>query len=167
MVMLPSGILKLPTDLPVRDFPSVETSPSWLPPQDGSVPLTLLSLFVFYILSYLPSKRMGCLYGCLVSSASIQKLFCGSCLAFKGSLDEFVGEKVISPSYSSAILGPPSLSLNLSTFLSLVYPQCPRRFLSDLLPEIKIIVTAAMIKITCVPLWNKKVTKCPLKPYLF
>ena len=89
------------------------------------------------------SKRMGCLSGCLVSSASIQKLFCGSCSAVKGSLDEFVGEKVVSPSYSSTILGPPSLSLNLSTFLSLslslslsspfVYPQCPRHFLSDLL----------------------------------
>ena len=30
--------------------------------------------------------------GCLVSSASIQKLFCGSCWAFKWSFDEFVGE---------------------------------------------------------------------------
>ena len=51
---------------------------------------------------------MGCLSGCLVSSASIQKLFCGSHSAFKWSLDEFVGEKVVSLSYSSTILGPPS-----------------------------------------------------------
>ena len=40
----------------------------------------MVSLFlVFYILSYLLSKRMGCLSGWLVSSASVQKLFCGSC----------------------------------------------------------------------------------------
>ena len=28
-------------------------------------------------------KRMGCLSGCLMSSASVQKLFCGICSAFK------------------------------------------------------------------------------------
>ena len=38
-----------------------------------------------------------------MSSASIQKLFCGFYSAFKCSLDEFVGEKVVSPSYSSTI----------------------------------------------------------------
>ena len=59
--------------------------------------------FVFCILSYLLSKRMGCLSGCLVSSTSIQKLFCESCSAFRWSFDEFVGEKVVSLSYSSAI----------------------------------------------------------------
>ena len=50
---------------------------------------------------------MGCFSGCLMSSASIQKLFCGIYSAFKCSFDEFVGEKVVSPSYSSIILGPP------------------------------------------------------------
>ena len=59
------------------------------------------------IFSYLLSKTMGCFSGCLMSSASIQKLFCGIYSAFKCSFDEFVGEKVISQSYSSAILGPP------------------------------------------------------------
>ena len=53
------------------------------------------------------SKTMGCFSGCLMSSASIQKLFCGIYSAFKCSFDEFVGEKVFSPSYSSAILAPP------------------------------------------------------------
>ena len=52
---------------------------------------------------------MGCLSGCLMSSASIQKLYCGICSAFKCSFDEFVGEKVVSPSYSSTILGPPRI----------------------------------------------------------
>ena len=50
---------------------------------------------------------MGCFSGCLMSSASIQKLFFGIYSAFKCSFDEFVGEKVVSPSYSSAILRPP------------------------------------------------------------
>ena len=50
---------------------------------------------------------MGCFSGCLMSSASNQKLFCGIYSAFKCSFDEFVGEKVVSLSYSSAILGPP------------------------------------------------------------
>ena len=50
---------------------------------------------------------MGCLSGCLMSSASIQKLFFGICSAFKCYFNEFVGEKVVSLSYFSANLGPP------------------------------------------------------------
>ena len=42
-----------------------------------------------------------------MSSAGIRKLFCGIYSMFKCSFDEFVGEKVFSPSYSSAILAPP------------------------------------------------------------
>ena len=72
-----------------------------------SVPNSLVSLFIFYIFSYFLLKTMGYLSGCLVSSASLQKLFCGICSVFKWSFDEFVGEKVVSPSYSSAILGLP------------------------------------------------------------
>ena len=51
---------------------------------------------------------------------SIQKLFCGIYSVFKYSFDEFVGEKVDSPSYSSAILGPPpsSFTLNKRVFSS-------------------------------------------------
>ena len=82
------------------NFSFVTPSPGWI-----SVPNSIVSLFIFCILSYLLSKTMGCLSGCLVSSASIQKLFCGICSAFKCSFDEFVGEKVVSLSYSSAILG--------------------------------------------------------------
>ena len=52
---------------------------------------------------------MGCFSGCLMSSAGIQKLFCGIYSAFKCSVDEFVGEKVYSLSYSSAILAPPPI----------------------------------------------------------
>ena len=42
-----------------------------------------------------------------MSSSSLQKLFCGIYSVFKCSFDEFVGEKVFSLSYSSAILAPP------------------------------------------------------------
>ena len=61
----------------------------------SSVPTSFVSLFVFYIFSYLLSKTM--------SSAGIQKLFCGIYSAFKCSFDEFVGEKVVSLSYSSTM----------------------------------------------------------------
>ena len=84
-----------------------------------SIPNSFVSLFIFYILSYLLSKTMGrCLSGCLMSSASIQKLFCGIYSVFKCSFDEFVREKVFSPSYSSAILAPP---LNLFLFVPNFY----------------------------------------------
>ena len=83
----------------------LETSILRLPSQDGSLSLPLLSLF-FYIFSHLLSKTMGCFSRCLMSSASIQKLSCGIYSAFKCSFDEFVGDKVVSPSYSSTILGP-------------------------------------------------------------
>ena len=76
--------------------------PGWI-----SIPTSFASLFIFYIVFYLLSKTMGCLSGCLMSSASFQKLLCENCSAFKCSFDEFVGEKVISPSYSSVILGSP------------------------------------------------------------
>ena len=51
---------------------------------------------------------MGCFSGRLLSAASDQKLFCKLSSPFCCSFDEFVEEKVISPSYSSAILTPPS-----------------------------------------------------------
>ena len=50
---------------------------------------------------------MGCFSGSVMSAASDQKLFCKLCSPFFCSFDEFVEEKVISPSYSFAILTPP------------------------------------------------------------
>ena len=76
-------------------------------PGQRSVPTSFVSFFVFYIFSYVLSKTMGCFSGCLMSSACLQKLFCGIYSTFKCSFDEFVVEKVVSLSYSSAILGPP------------------------------------------------------------
>ena len=72
-----------------------------------SLKIGLLSLLLFFF--FLPSKTMGCFSGRLMSAASDQKLFCKLCSLFCYSFDEFVEEKVISPSYSSAILTPPPL----------------------------------------------------------
>ena len=47
---------------------------------------------------------MGCFSGRLMSAASDQKLFCKLCSPYCCSFNEFVEEKVISPSYSSVIL---------------------------------------------------------------
>ena len=77
-------------------------------PGQSSIPTSFVSLFVFYIFSYLLLNTAGCFSRCLMPSAGIQKLFCGIYSAFKCSFDEFVGEKVVSPSYFSAILAPPS-----------------------------------------------------------
>ena len=74
-----------------------------------SIPSSFVSLFIFNILSYLPSKTMGCFSARLMSAASDQKLFCELCSPFNCSFHEFVGEKVVSPSYSSTILAPPPL----------------------------------------------------------
>ena len=107
--MLPSEVPRLTTDSPVRVFPGVwkllffkTPFPGWI-----SILTYFVSLFICYIFSYLLSKTMGCFSGCLMSSASIHKLFCEIYSAFKCSFNEFVGEKVVSPSYSSAILAPP------------------------------------------------------------
>ena len=107
--MLPPEIPRLATDLPVRVLPCVWNLLFFKTPFPGwiSVPTSFVSLFLFYILSYLLSKTIGCLSRCLMASAIIQKLFCGICSAFRFSFDEFLGEKVVSSSYSSAVLGPP------------------------------------------------------------
>ena len=115
--MLPSALPRLTTDSAVKVFPGV-----WkllflrLPSRDRVPSLPLLSLFsVFYIFSYLFLETMICFSGCLMSSASIQKLFCEVYSALKCSFDEFVREKVVSPSYFSAILGPPPIVMLLSS----------------------------------------------------
>ena len=106
LVMLPSEIPKLPTDPPVRGSPGV-----WkllrLPPQDGPPSLTLLSLFLSFVFVLPPFEDNGLPFWVPGVLRHIQKLFCGIFSVFKCSFDEFVGEKVVSLSYSLAILGPP------------------------------------------------------------
>ena len=126
--MLPSEVPRLATDSPVRVFPGVWKLLFFKTPFPGqiSVPTSFVSLFIFYILSYLLLKTMGYLSGCLMSSVSIQKLFSGICSAFKCSVDEFVGEKVVSPSCSSAVLGLPPLIFHCSFIYIYIYIlSCP------------------------------------------
>ena len=109
--MLPSVFPRLATDSAGRVFRGV-WKPLFLkfPSRDGlpfpgrsSLPTSFVSFFIFYIFSYLVLKTMVCFSGCLMSSASLQKLFCGVCSSLKCSFEEFVREKVVFPSYSSAI----------------------------------------------------------------
>ena len=112
-VMLPSEVSRLATDSQV--FPGVWKLLFFKTPFPGpDLSLPFVSLFIIYIFSYFLSKTMGCFSGCLMSSASIQMLFCGIYSVFKCSFDEFVGEKVVSPSYYSAILGPPQENTNFN-----------------------------------------------------
>ena len=69
--------------------------------------LFCLSFFVFYIFFLPPFEDNGLLFWVPDVLCWHSELFCGIFSAFKCSSDEFVGEKVVSPSYSSAILGPP------------------------------------------------------------
>ena len=94
------------------------------------------SLFcLFFCLLYFflpPLEDLGRFSGCLMSSAGIQKLFCGIYSAFKCSFDEFVGEKVFSPSYSSTILAPPLWVLVVYLFfLPVMLPSVLPRLSTD------------------------------------
>ena len=126
-VRLPSEIQKLPPDLPMRGFPGVWKLPLLrLPSRDRSPSLDLLSLFLSFIFCPTPFKTMGCFSGRLMSSASGQKLFCEVCSEFKCSFDEFVGEKVVSPSYSSAILASPLyIVIYIVLYCHNIYEQLP------------------------------------------
>ena len=139
----------------------LETSLFFKTPFSGwiSIPTSFASLFIFYILSYLLSKTMGCFSGCLMSSASIQKFFCGICLVLKCSFNEFVGEKVVSSSYSSTILG--LLPVLIFNMLSCCFCKdiwiCETTYLSVWLWKI-----GHHIQITC-KFWDLFVFWSPLK----
>ena len=107
-VTLSSVLPKLGTDSAVRRFPGVWKLLSFQDslPRTELRPSLFCSFFCLLYFSLPPFEDLGCFSGCLMSSAGIQKLFCGIYSTFKCSFDEFVGEKVFSPSYSSAILGP-------------------------------------------------------------
>ena len=114
--MLPSVLPRLATDSAVSVSWCLETSLFLrLPSRVGAHSLPLLSLFLSFIFFPISFQRQWAAFlGCLMSSAGIQKLFCGIYSALKCSFDEFVGDKVVSPSYSSTILGPPPIFFNWS-----------------------------------------------------
>ena len=108
--MLPSVVPRLATESPVRVFPGVWKLLSFLtlPSRDGALSLPLLSLFLSFFFFFLsPFEDNGLLFWvpdvlCQHSEVVLWNLFSVQC-----SFDEFVGEKVVSLSYSSCILGPP------------------------------------------------------------
>ena len=69
--------------------------PTQLPSQDVSLSLTLFSLYILYFALPL-FKENGLTFWVLLSSTSVQQLFCGICSVFKWSFSEFVGDKVVS-----------------------------------------------------------------------
>ena len=77
-----------------------------LPSQDRALSLPLLSLFLSFIFFLPPFKDNGLLFWVLDVLCWHSEVVLWIYSAFKCSFDEFVGEKVVSPSYSS-ILGPP------------------------------------------------------------
>ena len=123
LVIFTSVVPRVATDSAVRVFPGVWKPLFFKTPFPGwsSIPTSFVSLFIFYIFSYLLLKTVGCFSGCLMSSTSIQKLFCGVYSAFKCSFEEFVGEKVVSPSYSSTILAPPLEQRHSKSPLLIIY----------------------------------------------
>ena len=85
--------------------------PSQLPPTGaGPVPI-LLSLLFLFSLPYPSTWGFSCLLGGLMSSASVQWVFCRSSSTCRCVSNVSVGRKVISASYSSAIL-PKAYLLN-------------------------------------------------------
>ena len=83
-----------------------------LPPRDGAPSLPLLSLLFCLLYFFLPPfKDNGRFSGCLMSSASIQKLFCAIYSVFKCSFDEFVGGESGLPVLFLHHLGTASLKL--------------------------------------------------------
>ena len=85
-------------------------------PGAGPVPI-LLSLLFLFLLPYPSTGGVSCLLGGLRSSASVQWVFCRSSSTCRCISDVFVGRKVISASYSSAILKVSSwLNLSVSHF---------------------------------------------------
>ena len=111
-----------PQSPPIKELPSV-----WKPfLLHSSVPLVQVpSLFFclcsfFFLLPYPGTCGVSCLLGGLTSSASVQWVFYSSSSMCRCISDVPVGRKVISASYSSAILSRPPAS---TYFISLYIVQ--------------------------------------------
>ena len=92
-----------PQSPPVKGLPSVWKLfllHSSLP--EVQVPSLFFCVCFFFFL--LPSWGVSCLLGSLRSSASVQYVFCRSCSICRSIFDVLFGRKVISTSYSFAIL---------------------------------------------------------------
>ena len=108
-VMLPSEVPRLATNSPVRVFPGV-----WKPLFfKDSLPWTDLHLHLFCLSFYHlyfflpPFEDNGLLFWVPDVLCQHSEVVLWNLLSVQIFFDEFVGEKVVSPSYSSAILGSP------------------------------------------------------------
>ena len=108
----PLRLLIYPLIPPVREFPIVwklilhDSHPNMC-----FCPEILCLPFLLCLLSYFLPKRLVCLSRYLGSSAGVQKLFVVSCSTCRWIFVVFVRDKVVSTSYSSAILRLPPLSV--------------------------------------------------------
>ena len=80
-----------------------------LPSRNGAPSLLLLSLFLSFIFFLPPFEDNGLLFWVPDVLCQHSEVVLWNFSVFKCSFDEFVGEKVVSPSYSSAILGLPQI----------------------------------------------------------
>ena len=114
-VMLPSVFPRLATDLAGRVFPGVWKPlflkfPSWdrLPfPGRSSLPTSFVSFFVFYIFSLPVFEDNGLLFWLPDVLCQPTEVVLWSLLGVEISFEEFVREKVVFLSYSSAIFSCP------------------------------------------------------------
>ena len=101
-----ASLLRHPQSLPAKGLPS-EWKPFLL---HSSLPLVQVPslffclCFFFFLLPYPGTWGVSCLLGGLRSSARVQWVFCRRSSTCRCISDVFVGRKVISASYSSAIL---------------------------------------------------------------
>ena len=113
-IMLPSVLPRLATDLAVRVFPGV-WKPLFLrlPFWDGALFLPLLSLFfVFYIYPTSFRRKWPSFLGAWCPLPAFRNCFVEFTQRLNVLLMNLWGEKVVSPSYSSTILGlPPHIIL--------------------------------------------------------
>ena len=124
--------------------------PSQLPLR-GTCPIPIpLSLFHLFLLCYPIRWRLACIFGSLRSSASIQQVFFRRSSTCRYVFDVFVVRKLISTSYSSAILKiPPQVFyvLELQVQFTMLSKGCTRHstmvlFLStQFIPRAKIFIT--------------------------
>ena len=118
--MLPSVVPRLARDLAVRVFPGVwkllsfSRLPSW-----AELCPYLFCLSFYHLYFFLPPfEDSGLLFWVADVLCWDSVVLWNLHSAFKCSFDEFVGEKVVSPSYSSAILGPHPMSSSNCCFLT-------------------------------------------------
>ena len=124
-------------------------------------PLSLFLSFIFYPTSFW--RDQAAFLGALCPPPAFR-----SCSTFKLSFDEFLGEKVVSPSYSSTILGPPRKTV----FENIKYSQLARLWKIYIIPisfglfkdscQVNLghmYVSAVILYIFLMFLWGKKGVK--------